>query len=389
MFTTWVLMRALTSPFSNVLIVPEKPSDINKRWFQTGLDEASPTFPNGDCQQEQGNWRVTSLTTAFQSSLSKGSNFLGELIPIRVTWDQGGLEQTGEFLVKIPPRNEPFRTWSAVARSHEKEYTFYKKILPELQFLILSRCPGRIALNVPTLTFGRMYSPEKVVLVFEDLRCSGFKMANKFTGLTVDETEQALITLAAYHGTCLAWIQTLRQKGISLGELHPILTHFFHDTMMKIRPDSLTNQLEFLIPAVKRHEGMEVIRHGDCWTNNLLFKYDATGTRMAFLPTDSLNDLHGFTQSLASLSLRKSRRSSVHLKEDYTKALLKGLTIACIALPTTLSYKDYSDSSHSKTYNQEKTREHFKSVAETAGDTVHTRLFNIAEEMDEAGIFDL
>lgn len=181
-----------------------------------------------------------------------------------------------------------------------KEMEIYQRILPEFKKILES-------INEDADIFPAVLAVDKAVdvIVLEDLAEKQFVMANRLTGLDMNHTSMALRKLARMHSA-----------SVMLQEKDPTVfahldtgfftrkTDFFHvmfetlcdafisevsswdgyeyyaRKLLKVRKNLIKNAQR----AFDCDEGdFHVLLHGDLWTNNLMFRYDASGD-----PIDSI-----------------------------------------------------------------------------------------------------
>ncbi|XP_053669419.1 uncharacterized protein LOC128719807 [Anopheles marshallii] len=142
------------------------------------------------------------------------------------------------------------------------------------------------------------------LLVLEDLRVRSFTMPDRQAGLGPKQLEAVLVELAQFHAVSLAYKQrhpTEFQKLInSLEEgifsqanaewyrkYYDVLTRNAIQMVRQTVPEKkehlaklegfLSNCFGHLVDLVNRQSELSVICHGDCWTNNILFRYADDG----------------------------------------------------------------------------------------------------------------
>uniref|UniRef100_A0A182QQC1 CHK kinase-like domain-containing protein n=1 Tax=Anopheles farauti TaxID=69004 RepID=A0A182QQC1_9DIPT len=142
------------------------------------------------------------------------------------------------------------------------------------------------------------------LLVLEDLRVRSFTMPNRQAGLGSKQLEAVLVELARFHATSLAYKQRHPSEFQKLTKAlvegifsqanaewyrkyYDVLTRNAIQMVRQTVPEKkehlakleefLGNCFGHLVELVNRESKLSVICHGDCWTNNVLFRYGEDG----------------------------------------------------------------------------------------------------------------
>ena len=171
----------------------------------------------------------------------------------------------------------------------------FRDVLPAMYELLEEASPGKYQ----KLAAQHIYSipdSKKPLLVLEDLKPEGFRMAEGLHGVNMDHCLLVLRNLARFHAASLA----LRQKQpemfqpftstIFREELKSALERFFPVYIKQLAEEvekwpeyerfaaklhQLShNAMDIFINAVERKEDeFTVLAHGDLWLNNVMFGY--------------------------------------------------------------------------------------------------------------------
>uniref|UniRef100_A0A182K7P2 CHK domain-containing protein n=1 Tax=Anopheles christyi TaxID=43041 RepID=A0A182K7P2_9DIPT len=142
------------------------------------------------------------------------------------------------------------------------------------------------------------------LLVLEDLRVRSFTMPDRQAGLGPKQLEAVLVELARFHAVSLAYkrrhpveyrkLANALEEGIFsqanaewYRKYYDVLTRNAIQMVRQTVPEKkdhlaklerfLSNCFGHLVELVNRESELSVICHGDCWTNNILFRYDDDG----------------------------------------------------------------------------------------------------------------
>ncbi|XP_058824094.1 uncharacterized protein LOC131684872 [Topomyia yanbarensis] len=182
------------------------------------------------------------------------------------------------------------------------EVAFYNTIMPEMIAFQKrkSNHNSDIFLAVP-----QCYLAQDDLVMLEDLRVRRFTMPDRQAGLGLEQMKATLEELSKFHAVSLAYklqcpneFERLTAK-ISEGIFSKANTDWYkhyYDILTKnaiqMVSQTIPEKVEYLVKLegflencfanmeelVSRESKLAVICHGDCWTNNILYKYDENGS---------------------------------------------------------------------------------------------------------------
>ncbi|KAF6206021.1 hypothetical protein GE061_017246 [Apolygus lucorum] len=284
-------------------------------------------------------------------ALGKGENYLSLIKRVKADVILGSGRRKKMSLIVKQQYESPLLKQMSVANGYfAREIGMYRDILPKMEELMDEVGDGSETL------WGRCMEVRLFDrIIFEDLNAQGYVMAARRDQLNFKTASFVLRCLGKFHamGAVLnerleipsdmywkhPWTKMLElYRNQFKGTLYKMadLMEKWGDEWKESKP-----KLVDLIPAywskfedylTQPLEGLKVLAHGDCWTNNMLFKYDvdpAVPVSMKFLDlqisymTTPCHDLHWFLVSSVPLATRKSQLGD--LLQTYADSLLANL----------------------------------------------------------------
>lgn len=263
------------------------------------------------------------LSWAIEDFTQKGDNMATAVTSVAVRFALQDAEHRASYVVKINPMRKEAQVDAFTCNLIKKEIHFHAVVLPELNAALQSA--GFEKLRIPKFYFAEE-EPGREMLFFEDLRDRGFKMADRKKGLDAAHANLVLKELARFHATSHVLIarngdptdrypllkvdfatSTGQQreflKGMFGSHMQPAVTLLQeiegYDSVLRWATRSQQDVMDVLRDQVTDGASpFKLICHGDCYSNNLLFRYDDSGvpveamlldlqvTRYASLATD-------------------------------------------------------------------------------------------------------
>lgn len=244
----------------------------------------------------------------------KGDNYIGVVFRAQAECRKTGKKL--KVIAKLPPQNEARRKQFFVRPSFEREISFYTEIYPMMeQFQREKGIDPENSLDafnqIPRCYRTCLVELEEAILM-GDLRAEGFEMFDRHQNQDLDHIKLVIETLARFHALSFALkdqqperierfkhmieLFTTREEDESMQQWFDLLIARTLETLDKEAEPEVYEKTEKVLTGkfmdmVKEltlgaeAEPYTVICHGDCWNNNMMFKYE-NGTPVAICLLD-------------------------------------------------------------------------------------------------------
>lgn len=228
----------------------------------------------------------------------RGDNFATIVTSVKVEFTKEGKEQSETYVVKLNPCRPKVKNMSDMwAKLFLKEIGFYDELGPELSSELTA--VGERGLRIAKC-FHTYSEEDREVIFLEDLRVQGFRMFQRRTSLDVAHASLMLQELARLHAASVLLQHNTHQHLTEKFEFLTLdWTNFIEagkeliDMMFCTNIDTGINLLrtaggyeaaeewlaktkpvifETIVGLLARKAPFEVVCHGDCWNNNVLFR---------------------------------------------------------------------------------------------------------------------
>ncbi|XP_012268826.2 uncharacterized protein LOC105693460 [Athalia rosae] len=233
----------------------------------------------------------------IKGATAKGDNYASDMFRVTVDISRirngAKINEKESFMVKVAPVDQRAAVISAVG-IFVTELSLIQTLLPKMNKIIGNVCPGR-RLSARCLRV-QFESPTHAIM--EDLSTIGFRMADRHSGLDLEHCLVAIRNLGRFHATSVALVEEEPDilanytKGMYHKDQHPMMTEFFATSLkgfakeaarwselsprtiekLKKLPEVLYNKAS--VSCEYSEDDFTVLNHGDCWVNNMLFRYD-------------------------------------------------------------------------------------------------------------------
>ncbi|XP_037783238.1 uncharacterized protein LOC119579474 [Penaeus monodon] len=292
----------------------------------------------------------------------KGDNYMSFVKRVKAQVTIGGREEQLTYVAKVKiPSSDSFGEFSNMVFT--KEHEFYTKLLPELNGVLAEA--GLNPLRVPKF-YHHSKTEEREILILEDLIARDFLMADRKKGLDIPHMRLALEELGKFHAS--SYLLQQKTPHEDLIERHRFLGVEWLSYSDVVA--SMVKELESAAAVAESCTGYEnvarwlreiqpraidmfgelsksrppfhVVWHGDCWTNNFLFRYNAKGEPVDVVLLDlqccQKGSLAADLQMLMSLSISThSRRHNLALfLQEYFSSFSATMSAGGLPSPFTL-----------------------------------------------------
>ncbi|XP_073846111.1 uncharacterized protein [Musca autumnalis] len=307
------------APKCNIVLDSQLPNWLE----QISLDTAVSQSIGDDFQKV--------LNVKIENASKDGEHYSSLMMRLNVDVElKNGNTKNVSFFLKACQTNEAMAKMLDLFRIFPKENEMYHKILPRFKQLY-AEAGKTVEFSPKAYTFDADVDKDYVLL--EDLLVKSYKNANRIEGLDMDHMQAVLKKMAEYHAASACYVEKYGSygedftTGIFREENRGILTEFNKSTgfltQLKKWPncksyyEKLEKSDDYLVSSLLENQRVNsgefnVLNHGDCWSNNIMFQYDAFGKIKDILFVDfalgkygsPANDLYYFILSSCSAEIK-------------------------------------------------------------------------------------
>nr|XP_027220338.1 uncharacterized protein LOC113812623 [Penaeus vannamei] len=273
-----------------------RPSEITKERVEAAL------------KADKGS-KAKMVSFAVQELTKPGENFANLVARVKVKFSSENGDGDVSYVVKYDPRRSKALKDLMLA-CFQKELVVYQNLVQEIQAQL--QAVGENPLRVPKCFYASL-EENREILFLEDLGPKGFKMFEIKNGLDVAHTTLILEELARLHAASYL----LKAKIPDLAEKYPVLNldwvtyadsarrntqglfgNIMDSASKLLRhiggrevavawlEENKTRAAEIIEHELRREPPFDVLCHGDCWNNNVLFRYDDEGVPVEVMLLD-------------------------------------------------------------------------------------------------------
>lgn len=238
--------------------------------------------------------KIKNYTLEINSGSAKGDGYLGDIWSVKVHHPDGDLE----LIVKTATTNEIQREITGTDVIFKNEINLYTVIFPQLDSLQRDK-QVKHPLEMTKCYGGSLTEPDEA-MVLQNLRADGYVVRDKRNPFDEAHIELALNYYARLHALSFALCsqrpEVFKNLANCVENPLPIIFPNFVDAAKErmrwnaqmLRDKGLVEEAEAAERIIEDAENVffinegavgeyRVFVHGDCWNNNMLFKYDVRG----------------------------------------------------------------------------------------------------------------
>ncbi|KAH8358983.1 hypothetical protein KR093_003631 [Drosophila rubida] len=267
----------------------ETSTSIVPEWVQPEI------FVNVLKESVKGFTKINSFKA--NGGLAAGENYATVMLRVNIQVElEDGSEKSVSYMLKLPHQTEMFQKMLERNNIFEAERTVYRTIIPEMEQLY--RDVG-VEVKFGAKSYDLKDAKTEYVLL-EDLAPQGFKNMNRIEGLDQAHTESALRKLSQWHAASAARVAFkgpypeqyilgfFREENLEMIENmnHSLSTTFLKSCETYQGNEEYIRHVRAAQPKITDMcfemskpdtTGLNVLNHGDFWTNNMMFAHDLAG----------------------------------------------------------------------------------------------------------------
>ncbi|KAJ3666353.1 hypothetical protein Zmor_001799 [Zophobas morio] len=239
---------------------------------------------------------INDFTLKILGNTKKGEGYIGDIFFVTLTSVSSRPSSAYNLVVKCSKKSEVFRKKVPTEKAFTTEIYMYQEIFPTFtQFQLQHGIPHPFKC-VPKC-YGSLAVDNREVIVLENLKTKGYTLWDKRKPFTRKHIELVLEEYAKFNSVSIAMKDQQPEKfqkitdnlinvfqdflkatnceilfGTVIDEIHDLLKKDVDEHTLNVWK-SLKNKIKFIFfEMIQETTGMKVIRHGDCWCNNFMFK---------------------------------------------------------------------------------------------------------------------
>ncbi|KAK8719992.1 hypothetical protein OTU49_013642 [Cherax quadricarinatus] len=216
--------------------------------------------------------------------------------------------------------------------SGQKEHLIYTKIIKELNQFQADRAPDEPGISIPHLIYGRCAGNENVLLM-ENIKIQGYNTVDKRKGLDFEHLKVCIEHIARLHALSHAFYREkdfrnkypcFQSTSEHLKFLKPVLDAMLDIAIAFLRTLNDKKDVTQRLEACKQSlldkysailldgESITCLNHGDCWINNIMYRYKSPLARTSHVDSQANNEDSQTSQHDSPASHKDSQTLASH-----------------------------------------------------------------------------
>lgn len=247
----------------------------------------------GNAMKKEG---ISNYNLDVSGNSTKGDGYLGEITFVKVSATLSKVKDI-HLVVKSAKDSDELRKQTPVKEAYEREIFIYTKVFPVFREFQQS-CSSETPFNKLAKCYTASSENKKEALIMENLKMIGFEIHDRKQPQNLNHALFVFRSYGGLHAISLAMkirkpalfksltknMTDVMGKLIIQMQVLPNLTKDFEAVMDVLRNNGRRNLAdkfegfkdrleEYLTKYSLANSPASVILHGDCWNNNMMFKY--------------------------------------------------------------------------------------------------------------------
>lgn len=244
---------------------------------------------------------LKNYTISLESIPEKGGNYLGTLYFITISGENETEPKNLQIVVKCVEIDKTDGSFVDMKRPFENEAYCYQTILKAFENLQNVLPPREKFRSFPKCLAASIDGNKHKVLIFEDLRKSGFVLHDRMEPMDEDHLTLVLEELGRLHALSFVFREknpngfedmaskldlVLKHSKIQVAKIEFAAYEKCKRALIDLGYEEYVEEFERIEEFLEENfslgnceEQYSVICHGDAWCNNLMFKYDVSSKR--------------------------------------------------------------------------------------------------------------
>jgi thiamine kinase-like enzyme len=229
----------------------------------------------------------------------KGDGYAGDIVFVRLISAIAHAAKEYNIVLKCSKRSETLRKITPIKEAFTNEIYVYNTVLPVFTQFQRKHGIENPFDSVPKY-YGRFTDENTEVLVFENLKSAGYSLWNKKNPLTRKHINMVVEEYGKFHAISFAMqdqqpekfqelhsdLQDVFKQFMTLSAFENMFSKGFDEVCDLLKGDledetliiwkNFRNQLNYIFSEMcQQPDVKKVILHGDCWSNNFMYKHAA------------------------------------------------------------------------------------------------------------------